>query len=161
MKDLLRGKCVFEKIEDLTETAKELLKKIREEGHKIIDLKNRFNNENKAKATNDLVFIIQLPNSIAELQLVMKLDSNANEFNHKLYELERSSTYSSITNLYILNERFCQKLFGELKDFMETIKAMKVTTKNGSPKQLNQKNIKFNEFIEDLLKNKLLRTIQR
>jgi hypothetical protein len=48
-----------------------------------------------------------------ELQLAIKLDSVANEFNHKIYELSRSVTHSNIANLYIQNEKWCAAFFEE------------------------------------------------
>lgn len=64
---------------------------------------------------------IKLPNSIAELQLVPKLDSVANEFNHKIYELKRSNLYSLITNLFIHNRRWSEEFFGVQAKLVEDV----------------------------------------
>jgi hypothetical protein len=72
-KDLVRGKCTFSSVEDVIETVKALNAHIVKSGYLILEVKDRLK-----KHTNDAVLIIKLPHSIAELQLVVKLDSLAN-----------------------------------------------------------------------------------
>lgn len=63
-----------------------------------------------------MVIIAKFNESIAEFQLALKLNSVSNEFNHKIYELKRSSLYSPITNLFILNKKWSGEFFSELID---------------------------------------------
>jgi hypothetical protein len=107
-KDLLRGKCTFDTIEDIYKTAMHLLEKISEAKNNgleidLIELKDRL-----SKNTKDLVTIIKFGESIAEFQFALKLDSVSNEFNHKIYELKRSKLYSPIVNLFVQNEKWSQ-----------------------------------------------------
>ncbi len=60
MKDLLRGKCTFDTIEDIIETGDLLIEQIKEKGHSVIEIKDKL-----CKNTKDAVLIIKLPNSIA------------------------------------------------------------------------------------------------
>lgn len=108
MKDLLRGKCTFTEIEDIYSTVDKLETRVKQCGHKFIEIKNRLHSH-----TKDMVLIIKLPHSIAELQLVLKLDSVSNEFNHKLYELLRSKIYTPIVNLVLHNQRWSESFFTE------------------------------------------------
>ena len=71
--------------------------------------------------TKDLVLIIKMETVIAELQLVLKLESAANEFNHKIYELQRSKVYSMIPNLFIHNQKWCQEFFKDQLDLINDI----------------------------------------
>lgn len=41
----------------------------------------------------------------------MKFDKVSNEFNHKIYELLRSFKFTTITNVQVLNERWCESFF--------------------------------------------------
>ena len=77
--------------------------------------------------TKDLVPIINLEKVVAELQLVLKLDSVSNEFNHKIYELQRSKLYSMVPNLLIHNEKWCKTFFGEQIELVQnTLEQKKV-----------------------------------
>lgn len=60
VKDLLRGKCTFAKIEEINETVHLLETHIQKRGFKVIERKNRL-----SKSTKDISLIIGLPNSIA------------------------------------------------------------------------------------------------
>jgi hypothetical protein len=86
-KDLLRAKCTFDRIEDIVDTGNKLNDHIQksDSNYKIIELKDKLYGK-----TKDAVPIIKLHNVIAELQLVLSLNSVSNEFNHKLYELKRA-----------------------------------------------------------------------
>jgi hypothetical protein len=110
-KDLLRGKCTFDTVEDIYKTSMQLLEKIaqaKKDGKQIdlIELKDRL-----AKNTKDLVTIIKFGESVAEFQFALKLDSVSNEFNHKIYELKRSKLHSPIVNLFVQNEKWSQSFF--------------------------------------------------
>lgn len=72
-KDLVRGKCTFSSVEDVIETVNALNVHIVKSGYLILEMKDRLK-----KHTKDAVLIIKLPHSIAELQLVVKLDSLSN-----------------------------------------------------------------------------------
>lgn len=103
-KDLVRGKCKFNTIEEIQATIKllkENIEKKADKGIKIIELENRLGNN-----TKDVVLLIKLPNTIAELQLALKLDSVLNEFNHKIYELRRSKIYACVSNLFIRGKKW-------------------------------------------------------
>ena len=80
--------------------------------------KNRLN-----KKTKDLTLVINLPHSIAELQLALKFDTTSNEFNHKIYELLRSRIYTPLTNLYVQNETWSSVFFADqFEIFHEIVK---------------------------------------
>lgn len=84
--------------------------------YQIVEEKDRLNGK-----TKDLVLIIKMENVIAELQLVLKLDSVSNEFNHKIYELQRSKLYSIIPNLFIHNKKWCDDFFVDQLDLFDSI----------------------------------------
>jgi hypothetical protein len=46
-----------------------------------------------------------------ELQLALNLDKDANEFNHKLYELRRSQDLTPLMTLQTINEQLVSKFF--------------------------------------------------
>jgi hypothetical protein len=46
-----------------------------------------------------------------ELQLALNLDKDANEFNHKLYELRRSQDLTLLMTLQTINEQLVSKFF--------------------------------------------------
>ena len=114
----MRGKSTFEKVEDILEARKSIIYKIEESKEKIqiIEEKNKLYGK-----TKDLVLIIKLETVISELQLVLKLDSVSNEFNHKIYELQRSKVYSMIPNLFIHNQKWCKEFFGDQIDLISDI----------------------------------------
>ena len=114
----MRGKSTFEKVKDILEARKSIIYKIEESKEKIqiIEEKNKLYGK-----TKDLVLIIKLETVISELQLVFKLDSVSNEFNHKIYELQRSKVYSMIPNLFIHNQKWCKEFFGDQIDLINDI----------------------------------------
>lgn len=67
-----------------------------------MEIDNRLQDDDKG--TSDLVMKILVGDVIAELQLVIDLDSAEYEFSHKLYELKRSKFFSPLTQLSVLNE---------------------------------------------------------
>ena len=117
-KDLLRGKSTFERVEDILEARQKIIKKIDEldDKYQIIEEKNKLYGK-----TKDLVLITKLETVISELQLVLKLDSVSNEFNHKIYELQRSKVYSMIPNLFIHNQKWCGDFFGDQIELINDI----------------------------------------
>lgn len=85
MFDLLRAKAVFDKPSDIIRTANDIYKKfeeIRSGYYNLVQYDNRLNEKTKDFQLNFLI-----NGTISELQLALKLDKSANEFNHKLYEL--------------------------------------------------------------------------
>ena len=94
------------------------MKKLAQQGseYQIIEEKNKLYGK-----TKDLVLIIKMEAVIAELQLVLKLDSVSNEFNHKIYELQRSKVYSMIPNLFIHSQKWCQDFFKDQLDLINDI----------------------------------------
>ncbi len=62
------------------------------------------------------MLITKLETVISEMQLVLKLDSVSNKFNHKIYELQRSKVYLMIPNLFIHNHKWCAEFFEDQID---------------------------------------------
>ena len=56
---------------------------------------------------------------VAELQLVIDLESTEYEFSHLLYELARSKFFSPVTQLFILNQRISEDYIEEVKEIIE------------------------------------------
>ena len=79
---------------------------------------------------------------ISELQLVLKLDSVSNEFNHKIYELQRSKVYSMIPNLFIHNQKWCGDFFGDqielINDIIESGKKSNIGNYEKKTKDLSE-----------------------
>jgi hypothetical protein len=117
-KDLLRGKSTFERVEDILEARQKIIKKTQESNGKyeIIEEKNKLFGK-----TKHLILITKLGTVISELQLVLKLDSVSNEFNHKIYELQRSKVYSMLLNLFVHNQKWCGEFFGDQIDLIKNI----------------------------------------
>lgn len=117
----------------------------------MYELKNRLN-----KNTKDVTLILKLPNSVAELQLALKLDTVSNEFNHKIYELLRSKLYTPISNLCELNSKWSWAFFMEQENLVTFVKNSskkidfedKLTFESVSPKVKN--------FITSFLKSEIL-----
>ena len=53
------------------------------------------------KITQDLVFKIRIDNLICEFQMAISFSEAQNSIHHKMYEIDRSKTFSP---LYVLNE---------------------------------------------------------
>jgi len=51
------------------------------------------------KKTADLVFKILINGTVSEFQLAYEFNVVANEFNHKIYELERSKFFTCLSTL--------------------------------------------------------------
>ncbi len=103
---MLRAKCLYTKPNELISTVEELLQIFAEKGVTLLLFKNRLN-----KKTKDITLVINLPHSIAELQLALKFDTTSNDFNHKIYELLRSRIYTPLTKLYVQNENWISAFF--------------------------------------------------
>lgn len=73
-------------------------------------MKNRL-----SKNTCDFVVIMKLPKgTISEYQICYNINSVENEFNHKLYELNRTTLFTPITNLYLNHNKWSNEIFDEL-----------------------------------------------
>lgn len=73
---------------------------------KLIEIDNRLR-----KGTSDLVLKILFGDVIAEMQLVINMNSADYDFSHKLYELKRAKFYSPLTQLAFFNERISTEYF--------------------------------------------------
>ncbi len=87
------------------------------------------------------------------MQLVLKLDSVSNEFNHKIYELKRSKLYSPITNLHVHNEKWGESFFTEQIELLEDIIHIKDEIKLDENYQLKDFYNDARDFKEKCLKN--------
>ncbi len=56
---------------------------------------------------------------VAELQLVIDLESTEYEFSHLLYELARSKFFSPVTQLFILSERIFEDYIEEVEEIIQ------------------------------------------
>ncbi len=48
---------------------------------------------------------LQIRDTITELQLVIEMNKESNEFNHKIYELKRSYALTPLINLKFIHEK--------------------------------------------------------
>lgn len=101
--DMLRGKCLFADVSNINKCCSDVLSALKEEGNKdieVTELKNRLN-----WGTSDLVLRIRIGNTVAEFQMAINMSAAEYEFNHLIYELNRTKFFSQLTQLYILNEK--------------------------------------------------------
>ena len=103
--DMLRGKCMFSDIHRINQCCTEIRKEVEAGGKvKIIEIDNRLQKQN-----SDLVLKLLYGNVIAELQLVIDLESAEYEFAHKLYELVRSKFFTQLAQLTVLSDKLTEE----------------------------------------------------
>jgi hypothetical protein len=100
---------VFEKPSDIIKTANDIYNKfdeIKSGYYNLVQYDDRL-----VKKTRDFQLNFLINGTISELQLALKLDKSANEFNHKLYELERSKNLTPLITLQTVNDQLAEKFF--------------------------------------------------
>ena len=149
--DMLRGKCMFASVQKINHCCNDIKKQITQsEGRfKLVEIDNRLQDDDKG--TSDLVMKILVGDVIAELQLVIDLDSAEYEFSHKLYELKRSKFFSPLTQLSVLNEQLTIDYLSEVKDILEANQNIKQLQKYAEAVTFNEAKGQFRQF-EKMLK---------
>ncbi len=113
--DLLRGKAMFKSRADIVKTVKEIEERIEKWSDQkccILQTEDRLQ-----MPTKDFKMLLLIGDTIAELQLAKETNKQANEFNHKIYELKRSQSYTPLLNLWIINERLTEVFFTDQLEF--------------------------------------------
>jgi predicted transcriptional regulator len=79
--DLVRGKCMFNRVEDIAKAVEASDWICKERGYEIIELDNRLSK----KETMDVVLKIRIKEAVCEFQLAMKQDESRYHFIHSIY----------------------------------------------------------------------------
>ena len=98
--DMLRGKCLFESVDEINECVSELKEQIEKKGYQLVEIDNRLTGKTN---TSDIVLKIRIGETITELQLVIRFNEIQNSFSHKIYEIMRSQFYEEINFLQLYN----------------------------------------------------------
>ncbi len=106
---------MFSSVEDLVEAFQLIVNNLKEHKIPLINIKNRLQSK-----TKDVTLVFKIDTILSEFQMALPFDHVANEFNHKLYELDRTIFYSKLTNLYLMNEKWASHLFAGLHTLVNT-----------------------------------------
>jgi ubiquinone/menaquinone biosynthesis C-methylase UbiE len=92
---MVRGKCVFLKVEDIIETVNEIKRFVKKDSRfGIKEIESRFTNP---IPISDVTLKIVINREIvAELQLTVQTNAAAYNFAHKIYELQRTKVFSKL-----------------------------------------------------------------
>lgn len=84
--DLIRGKCVYNTVEDLLKAVRVVDGYCKVMGYDIVELDNRL----MKPQTQDVVFKVRINDAVCELQLAMKQNEVLTHLDHCVYEILRS-----------------------------------------------------------------------
>ena len=93
---MVRGKCIFNSIEDIIETVYKIKKYVADNAHsyKLIEVESRFSNKTPI---SDVTLKIAIKQKIvAELQLTLQANIATYAFTHKISDLGRVQGFSKI-----------------------------------------------------------------
>jgi hypothetical protein len=110
--DLLRGKVMFNSVEDLAKAIDACDKLCLLKGYKILELDNRLSKPQ----TRDVVLKIQVNEAVCELQLAMKQDESKYHFIHSIYEIERSPLGCIFGSYLFMSKGFNYPFLANCKD---------------------------------------------
>jgi len=138
--DLLRGKCMFNKIAHINQAAQKIIEKVAERAKKgeniqIVEVDNRL-----SKITTDLVLKIRMGDLVCEFQLALKFNQAENEIHHKMYEVERSKVFTPVTMLFSWHQ-------GLANDFFKSVESVLSERKKKDAPKLKEKLEDLKKFI--------------
>jgi hypothetical protein len=115
--DLLRGKIMFNTVEDLAKAIDACDKICQLKGYEILELDNRLSK----KETMDVVLKIQVNEAVCEFQLAMKQDESKYHFIHAIYEIERSPLGCIFGSYLYMSKGFNYPILANCKDINERL----------------------------------------
>jgi hypothetical protein len=115
--DLLRGKLMFNTVEDLAKAIDACDKLCKLRGYKVLELDNRLSK----KQTMDVVLKIQVNEAVCEFQLAMKQDESKYHFIHSIYEIERSPLGCIFGSYLFMSKGFNYPFLANCKDIESRI----------------------------------------
>jgi hypothetical protein len=113
--DLLRGKIMFETVEDLAKAIDACDNLCKLKGYNILELDNRLTK----KQTMDVVLKIQVNEAVCEFQLAMKQDGSKYHFIHSIYEIERSPLVCIFGSYICMSKGFNYPILANCKEILD------------------------------------------
>jgi S-ribosylhomocysteine lyase LuxS involved in autoinducer biosynthesis len=115
---LVRGKIMFDSVENLTKAilACDMLCNLR--GYEILELDNRLTKPQ----TMDVVLKIRVGEAVCEFQLAMKQDESKYHLIHSIYEIERSPLGCIFGSYLFMSKGFNYPLIANCKDIEARLK---------------------------------------
>ena len=140
--DLLRGKVMFNSVEDLANAIDACDKLCHLRGYQILELDNRLSKPQ----TMDVVLKIRVNEAVCELQLAMRQDESKYHFIHSIYEIERSPLGCIFGSYLFMSKGFNYPILANCKDIEERLRA--------SDRQEDKKTVEAARYIIDALDEK-------
>jgi hypothetical protein len=110
---MLKGSCRFADFDEVNQCCTDILEALKKEENKdikIIELQNRLD-----VASSDLVLKILFKDVITEMVLIRDLKDNEEKFKQQIEKLQKPKFFSSVTQLFIVNEEISSKYLPEVK----------------------------------------------
>jgi hypothetical protein len=126
--DLLRGKLMFNTVEDLAKAVDACDKLCQLKGYAVLELDNRL----AKPQTQDVVLKIQVGEAVCEFQLAMKQDESKYHFIHSIYEIERSPLGCVFGSYLFMSKGFNYPLLAHCKDIQARLENSTRTEDNAT-----------------------------
>lgn len=115
--DLLRGKLMFNTVEDVAKAVDACDKMCHLKGYNILEVDNRLSKPQ----TQDVVLKIQVGDAVCQFQLALKQDESKYHFIHSIYEIERSPLGCIFGSYLFMSKGFNYPLLANCKDIQERV----------------------------------------
>ena len=111
---MVRGRCVFLKVEDIIETVNEIKRFVKKDSRfGIKEIESRFTNPTPiSEVTLQIVINREI---VAELQLTIQTNAAAYNFAHKIHELQRTKVFSKLKAVHNCYEESQQEFKEQAK----------------------------------------------
>lgn len=117
LSDLLRAKIMFESVDFLKKAVTAVDDMCHAKGYKVIEMDNRL----AKQQTQDVVFKIEVKDTICELQLALKQDATQYHFTHSIYEIERSPLGCIFGSYIFMSKGFHYPFLENCKDIVSIL----------------------------------------
>ena len=140
--DLVRGKIMFNSVEELGQAVEACDRMCHAKGYQILELDNRL----AKRQTRDVVLKIQIGAAVCEFQLAMRQDESKYHLIHSIYEIERSPLGCIFGSYLFMSKGFNYPILANCKDIEERLRA--------SDKEEDKKTVEAARYIIDALDEK-------
>ena len=117
--DLVRGKIMFNSVEELGQAVEACDRMCHAKGYQILELDNRL----AKRQTRDVVLKIQIGAAVCEFQLAMRQDESKYHLIHSIYEIERSPLGCIFGSYLFMSKGFNYPILANCKDIEAKLRA--------------------------------------